>query len=129
MKGKGQASFEFLATITLVMVLVVASFALIATNQLELQADERFTLFDSLCTEVAEKINNAFRFRNGFAQAALLPAHIFGRDYNITVAGDRLQCLMSGVIVRQLSNDSVTQGVLAKKNLLIINDRGSVRIS
>ena len=129
MKRKGQAAIEFMVLAVMVALFMLTAFVAIASRQFDVQREERSAFFDSLCTEVADKINNAFNYGNGFAQSVELTPAIFGREYNISINSTTLRCVMGGVIARRLVNESVTQGEIAKGKRLVLNKGGRVVIT
>lgn len=88
---KGQASYELMiliAFLIMISVLYVSAFR----NQFQPDIVEKQEKINNICSDIANKINNAIYFGHGFVQTVNLPDKINDLNYSITVYNDFISC-------------------------------------
>jgi hypothetical protein len=82
---RGQAAFEFIVLAVAVLILLFTFFVITFSRQFYLQDIQTQDRLDGVCSDVANKINQAIYFGGGFSQNVTLPNKIYGSNYSIEV--------------------------------------------
>ncbi|HLE07626.1 MAG TPA: hypothetical protein VI933_03300 [archaeon] len=91
---KAQASFEFLSSVIVVAVVLLAVFSAFYSKFFEAGISTDEQSLTTLCYSLAEKINAVDYYGTGFEFSASLPQKIGTKIYTITAQNLSLQCTM-----------------------------------
>lgn len=89
---KGQASMELITMVLAILVIIIAFFLASFSRESSIRDDETQRKLNSVCNDVATKIDRAVFFGNGFTQNVTLPGRIFDLQYSIDVYNRTLLC-------------------------------------
>ena len=108
---KAQASFEFLSSVIVVAVVLVAVFSAFYTKIFSAGATTDEQSLSLVCASLAEKINSADYYGNGFEFSTSLPQKIGTKNYTITAQNSTLQCTMqSSSSIQTITAKNLTNG-------------------
>ena len=88
---KAQASFELMILIAF-LIAISLGFILLFQSQFVTTGTFSRIKIEDICTNVAEKINNAFEYGFGYEQNITLPIALDNQSYTITVTNQTVVC-------------------------------------
>lgn len=86
---------EFMAVVIVVLFFILAFYIVAFGKEGSAQQAERQQKLDSICNNVADRINNAVYYGFGFMQNYSLPPNIDGLNYTMDVGNKTLACKAS----------------------------------
>jgi|SRR3989344_381869 len=111
-KFKGQASFEFLASVIFLAIILVAIFYAFYTKIFEAGLTGEQQSLSLLCSSIAEKINSAEYYGTGFEYSITLPAKIGTKIYSVNASSSSIVCSMGSFSrVQTLTAKNLTNGI------------------
>lgn len=89
----GQVSMEFMVIIVVMLSTVLVFFLASYSKESSIRSDEIQRKLNSVCNDIATKIDKAVSFGNGFTQNITLPAKIYDLNYSVyAVNNETLYC-------------------------------------
>ncbi len=127
---------EFMSVVIIVLMFILIFYVVSFGKEGAAQQAERQQKLDSVCSNVANRINNAASYGYGFRQNYSLPPNIDGLNYTIDVSNRSLTCNTSKYTsVQVFVVDTITNSThippfsIPIKEIKIENEFGVVIIS
>jgi hypothetical protein len=131
---KSQASFEFMF-LTAFLIIAATFFILLFQNQFAVAQTTLQSQLKDICANIAEKINEAFTYGDGFEENITLPSSLENNTYSVIVTNQSVVCRVSDtdVIERFLTNNvknatSNQPFIIPTRQIKIVNVGGVVNI-
>lgn len=89
---RAQASFEFMIMVIFVLFFILAFYVSVFGKELLAGEEEKRKEIENICNSIADKINSAVYYGNGFSQNISLPEKLYGANYSVKVLNKTLIC-------------------------------------
>lgn len=133
---KGQASLEFMMMVIVVLFFIMAFYVYALGKENVALETEKQKNIESMCSDIANKIDSVFFYGSGFKESVYLPEKVYGLDYKINVYNKTLICSAGKYsFIEKFVSEKITNSThyppfqIPNRKITIKNYLGEVRIS